>query len=90
MRPNVLITDAYSVLLPSMQRKARDEQLLTSILTTLRAKGDVLIVTDTAGRVLEIAHLLDQVRLGISTGRNAFSFSYGPLKKLVSRSTRSL
>lgn len=35
-------------------------QLLESVATALRAGGNVLIPTDTAGRVLEMAMLLDQ------------------------------
>lgn len=60
-RPHLLITGAHHISLPQMRRKDRDEQLVTKILRTVRQKGDCMIVIDTAGRVLELAHLLDQL-----------------------------
>jgi cleavage and polyadenylation specificity factor subunit 2 len=36
-------------------------KLVSKLLGTLRDGGDVMLVIDTAGRVLEIAHLLDQL-----------------------------
>ncbi|KAK7907649.1 hypothetical protein WMY93_016261 [Mugilogobius chulae] len=41
--------------------KQRDEQLLTNVMETLRGDGNVLLAVDTAGRVLELAQLLDQI-----------------------------
>lgn len=60
-RPNLLITDSYTADFGQARRKQRDEQLLTNILQTVRNGGNVLLVIDTAGRVLELAQLLDQV-----------------------------
>jgi len=56
-----MITDAFNADYNQSRRKNRDEQLLTNILQTVRGGGNVLIVIDTAGRVLELAQLLDQV-----------------------------
>ena len=41
--------------------RLRDEQLMTNILSTLRNSGNVLVCVDTAGRVLELAHMVDQL-----------------------------
>uniref|UniRef100_A0A915AJI3 Cleavage and polyadenylation specificity factor subunit 2 n=2 Tax=Parascaris univalens TaxID=6257 RepID=A0A915AJI3_PARUN len=60
-RPNLMITDAFNALYNQPRRKQRDEQLVTKLLGTVRDGGDVMIVIDTAGRILEIAHLLDQL-----------------------------
>lgn len=56
-----MITDAFNAMYNQPRRKQRDEQLVTRLLGTVRDGGDVMIVIDTAGRVLEIAHLLDQL-----------------------------
>lgn len=56
-----MITDAFNAMYNQPRRKQRDEQLVTKLLSTIRDGGDVMIVIDTAGRVLEIAHLLDQL-----------------------------
>ena len=34
---------------------------MTNILSTLRNSGNVLVCVDTAGRVLELAHMVDQL-----------------------------
>uniref|UniRef100_A0A915NLU6 Cleavage and polyadenylation specificity factor subunit 2 n=2 Tax=Meloidogyne TaxID=189290 RepID=A0A915NLU6_9BILA len=60
-RPNLLITDAFNALYNQPKQKQRDENLVSKLLSTVRDGGDVMIVIDTAGRVLEIAHLLDQL-----------------------------
>lgn len=60
-RPNLLITDSFNAMYKQTSRKIRDEQLVTKLLGTVRDGGDVMIVIDTAGRVLEISHLLDQL-----------------------------
>merc|ERR1712223_711830 len=54
-RPSLLITDAYNASYHQGRRKTRDEQLMTSILQTLRGGGNALVCVDTAGRVLELA-----------------------------------
>ncbi|KAK2709202.1 hypothetical protein QYM36_013011 [Artemia franciscana] len=60
-RPSLLITDAYNMLYQQPRRSARDESLVVSILATLRSQGNVLLAVDTAGRVLEISNLLDNI-----------------------------
>uniref|UniRef100_A0A914GYR1 Cleavage and polyadenylation specificity factor subunit 2 n=1 Tax=Globodera rostochiensis TaxID=31243 RepID=A0A914GYR1_GLORO len=60
-RPNLLITDAFNALYTQPKQKQRDENLVSKLLATVRDGGDVMIIIDTAGRVLEIAHLLDQL-----------------------------
>jgi len=59
-RPNVLITDAYNVLVHQAPRKARDAQLIDLMLGCLRGNGKVLMPVDTAGRVFELLMFLDQ------------------------------
>ena len=60
-RPSLLITDAYNATYVQPKRRLRDEQLMTNILSTLRNGGNVLVAVDTAGRVLELAHMVDQL-----------------------------
>ncbi|XP_022244624.1 cleavage and polyadenylation specificity factor subunit 2-like isoform X3 [Limulus polyphemus] len=62
-RPSLLITDAYNAAYNQARRRQRDEQLMTNILQTLRNSGNVLIAVDTAGRVLELAHMLVKRRV---------------------------
>jgi cleavage and polyadenylation specificity factor subunit 2 len=57
-RPHLLICDMLNAAYNPPKRRARDEELMTTILQTLRAEGDVLIAIDTAGRVLELAYML--------------------------------
>jgi cleavage and polyadenylation specificity factor subunit 2 len=59
-RPSLIITDAYNALYAPPSRKLRDAELIETILSTLRNNGNVLMPTDTASRVLELALLLDQ------------------------------
>ncbi|KAL0403147.1 UNVERIFIED_CONTAM: Cleavage and polyadenylation specificity factor subunit [Sesamum radiatum] len=62
VRPAVLITDAYNALLSNQPpRRQRDQQFLDAILKTLRADGKILLPVDTAGRVLELILILEQV-----------------------------
>uniref|UniRef100_A0A8C6KAJ4 Cleavage and polyadenylation specificity factor subunit 2 n=1 Tax=Nothobranchius furzeri TaxID=105023 RepID=A0A8C6KAJ4_NOTFU len=60
-RPSLLITDSFNATYVQPRRKQRDELLLTNVMETLRGDGNVLISVDTAGRVLELAQLLDQI-----------------------------
>ena len=48
-RPSLLITDAYNASYQMLRRRARDEQLMTLILQTLRGGGNALVCVDTAG-----------------------------------------
>lgn len=74
-RPSLLITDAYNATYQQERRRKRDEQLLTNILTTLRNGGNVLIAVDTAGRVLELGHMLDQLWRNQDSGLSAYSLA---------------
>jgi cleavage and polyadenylation specificity factor subunit 2 len=61
LKPTLLITDSNNFLNNQIKRRTRDEILLENILKTLRSDGNVLICTDTAGRVLELAHWFEQL-----------------------------
>lgn len=71
-KPTIFITDSFNFSYNQSKRRLRDEKLLENILKTLRNDGNVLICTDTAGRVLEIAHFLDQ----LWKNENSGLFSY--------------
>lgn len=73
--PQLLITDAYNASYQQARRKLRDEELLTKIIETMRADGNVLIAVDTAGRVLELAILLDQLWRDSRSGLGAYSLA---------------
>lgn len=49
---------------------------LACILTTLRVKGNVLIAIDTAGRVLELMHMLDQLWRNKESGLGMYSLVF--------------
>jgi cleavage and polyadenylation specificity factor subunit 2 len=74
-RPHLLITGAYNALSVQARRKERDQALLNNILTTLRRDGNVLIAVDTAGRILELSQLLDQVWRNQESGLCAYSIA---------------
>ncbi|CAD5228967.1 unnamed protein product [Bursaphelenchus okinawaensis] len=71
VRPHLLITDAYSTVV--QRRKVRDEALFSKLISTLREGGDAVIVTDTAGRILEIAHLLEKIWQQRETGLSGYN-----------------
>lgn len=48
---------------------------LANILQTLRNNGNVLVTVDTAGRVLELAHMLDQLWRNKDSGLLAYSLA---------------
>ncbi|VDP06542.1 unnamed protein product [Soboliphyme baturini] len=73
VRPNLLIFDAFNAYYLQARRKQRDEALLTNILQTVRNGGNVLLVIDTAGRVLELAQLLDQLWHNAEAGLIAYN-----------------
>ncbi|KAK5969532.1 Cleavage and polyadenylation specificity factor subunit 2 [Trichostrongylus colubriformis] len=73
LRPYLLITDSLNALYTQPRRKERDEQLVTTILKTVRQNGDCAIVIDTGGRVLEIAHLLDQLWANTQSGLQKYN-----------------
>lgn len=74
-RPSLLITDAYNANYTQARRRARDEKLMTNILQTLRNNGNVLVTVDTAGRVLELAHMLEQLWKNKDSGLIAYSLA---------------
>lgn len=74
-RPSLLITDAYNANYTQARRRARDEKLMTNILQTLRNNGNVLVTVDTAGRVLELAHMLEQLWKNKESGLLAYSLA---------------
>ncbi|XP_075221606.1 cleavage and polyadenylation specificity factor subunit 2 [Lycorma delicatula] len=74
-RPSLLITDAFNATYQQARRRTRDEKLMTNILQTLRNSGNVLVAVDTAGRVLELAHMLDQLWRNKDSGLLAYSLA---------------
>jgi len=72
-RPSLLITDAFTALNIQARRKERDIQLMNNIHTAVRRDGNVLLAVDTAGRVLELAQLLDQLWRNQDSGLCAYS-----------------
>lgn len=74
-RPSLVITDALNATYHQARRRARDEKLMTNILQTLRNNGNVLVTVDTAGRVLELAHMLDQLWRNKDSGLLAYSLA---------------
>jgi cleavage and polyadenylation specificity factor subunit 2 len=75
-RPSLLICDSYNAKYQQARRRARDEKLMTNILQTLRNNGNVLIAVDSAGRVLELAHMLDQLWRNKDSGLMAYSLAF--------------
>lgn len=71
-RPAVFITDAFNLLRRQTRRRARDEHLVTAILQTLRGGGNVLVSVDTAGRVLELVLMLEQLWHSRDSGLQAY------------------
>ncbi|OQS02113.1 cleavage and polyadenylation specificity factor subunit [Thraustotheca clavata] len=59
-RPTLLITDSMHLNKEQPKMKDRDERLKDDVVNTLRRGGDALIPCDSAGRVLEVLHVLDQ------------------------------
>jgi len=74
-RPSLLITDAYNANYVQPRRRMRDEKLMTNILSTLRNSGNVLVCVDTAGRVLELAYMIDQLWSSKESGLLAYSLA---------------
>ncbi|KAF8770815.1 Cleavage and polyadenylation specificity like protein [Argiope bruennichi] len=74
-RPSLLITDSYNATYVQPRRRLRDEQLMTNVLQTLRNSGNVLIAVDTAGRVLELAHMMDQIWRSQDSGLMSYSLA---------------
>ncbi|KAK7103107.1 cleavage and polyadenylation specificity factor subunit 2-like [Littorina saxatilis] len=74
-RPSLIITDAFNANYNQSRRKLRDEQLMTTILQTMRNDGNVLVAVDTAGRMLELSQLLDQMWRNTESGLTTYSLA---------------
>ena len=74
-RPSLLITDAFNSQLKQIRRRTRDEKLLHEIMRTMRNGGNVLVAVDTAGRVLELAYMLDQLWQNKDSGLLVYSLA---------------
>ncbi|XP_045595485.1 probable cleavage and polyadenylation specificity factor subunit 2 [Procambarus clarkii] len=72
-RPSLLITDAFNASYRQERRRHRDEKLVAQLQETCRAGGNVLIATDTGGRVLEMTHMLEQMWSTRESGLSAYS-----------------
>lgn len=72
-RPSLFITDCINVDYHLKKRKERDDELLRFIQETARSGGNVLVALDTAGRSLEIAHLLERAWADPASGLQAYS-----------------
>ncbi|CAH1731617.1 unnamed protein product [Aphis gossypii] len=75
-RPSLLILDCFNAAYAQPRRRSRDEALMTCLLTTLHVKGNVLLAIDTAGRVLELMHMLDQLWRNKESGLDAYSLVF--------------
>ena len=75
LRPSLLITDAFNSQLKQIRRRTRDEKLLHEIMRTMRSGGNVLVAVDTAGRVLELAYMLDQLWQNRESGLLVYSLA---------------
>ncbi|KAL5009373.1 hypothetical protein ScPMuIL_014954 [Solemya velum] len=74
-RPSLMITDSYNATYVQSRRRIRDEQLMTTILKTMRNDGNVLVAVDTAGRMLELVQLLDQMWRSAESGLAPYSLA---------------
>lgn len=72
-RPALLITDAFNAVKQQARRRERDIQLMNKILATVRKDGNVLLACDTAGRILELTQLLDQLWRSQDSGLSVYS-----------------
>ena len=71
-RPTLMITDALNARYTQAKRKDRDAALFQQIRSTLRRDGSVLLCVDTAGRVLEVMLLLEQLWSHASAGLSVY------------------
>ncbi|ROT74637.1 probable cleavage and polyadenylation specificity factor subunit 2 [Penaeus vannamei] len=74
-RPSLLITDAFNASYRQERRRHRDEKLVAQLQETCRNGGNVLIATDTGGRVLEMTHMLEQMWSTRESGLSAYSLA---------------
>mmetsp|Transcript_30814 Transcript_30814/g.80643 ORF Transcript_30814/g.80643 Transcript_30814/m.80643 type:complete len:792 (+) Transcript_30814:220-2595(+) len=59
-RPYLLITDSLNSTYSQPKQSETVQKMLGEVQTTLRRDGDVLVMTDTAGRVLEILQVFER------------------------------
>uniref|UniRef100_A0A2P2I4M9 Cleavage and polyadenylation specificity factor subunit 2 n=3 Tax=Hirondellea gigas TaxID=1518452 RepID=A0A2P2I4M9_9CRUS len=74
-RPSLLITDAFNATYRPERRRQRDHKFVGQLQTTCRGGGNVLVATDTGGRVLEICHLLEQMWSTRESGLSAYTLA---------------
>ncbi|CAL4082920.1 unnamed protein product [Meganyctiphanes norvegica] len=74
-RPSLLITDAFNASYRQERRRQRDEKFVAQLQETCRMGGNVLVATDTGGRVLEMTHMLEQMWNTRETGLSAYSLA---------------
>lgn len=75
LSPTLLITGATSMGIKQESRKMRESNLKDTIFKTLQRSGNVLIPVDSAGRILELALILD--RAWSQNERNMRRLGYG-------------
>jgi cleavage and polyadenylation specificity factor subunit 2 len=72
-RPYLLITDSQNAMYEQPKQKDTVRKMIDQIQSALRQDGDVLILTDTAGRVLELLQILEEVwKKGLSVYKLVF------------------
>lgn len=74
-RPSLLITDSFNFSYRQERRRHRDEKLVAQLQETCRNGGNVLVATDTGGRVLEMTHMLEQMWSTRESGLSAYSLA---------------
>ncbi|RXG68189.1 putative cleavage and polyadenylation specificity factor subunit 2 [Armadillidium vulgare] len=74
-RPSLLITDAFNSSYRQERRRLRDEKFVAQLQDTCRTGGSVLVATDTAGRVLEMTHMLEQMWSTKESGLSAYTLA---------------
>lgn len=74
-RPSLLITDAFNATYRPERRRQRDQKFVAQLQATCRGGGNVLVATDTGGRVLEVCHLLEQMWSTRESGLSAYTLA---------------
>ncbi|KAK7074959.1 cleavage and polyadenylation specificity factor subunit 2 [Halocaridina rubra] len=74
-RPSLLITDSFNSSYRQERRRHRDDKLVAQLQETCRNGGNVLIATDTGGRVLEMTHMLEDMWNTRESGLAAYSLA---------------
>ena len=72
-RPHLFITETFGTDdRARIKRVSKDEQLSSIVSKTLKSGGNVLLSVDTAGRVLEVAYILEQMWENQDSGLKAY------------------